>query len=167
MSQIQENIIDIDLFRSVMGRFATGITVVTVSENGEPHGMTVNAFSSVSLNPVLLLICLDKQALTNSILKRTGKFTVNVLTSQQERLAEVFSEQNNEGTRFDDVPYHTSALDTPILEDTLGYLECTVRDEYDSGDHTIFIGEVVDLSLGNDSVGPLLFYNSNYTSFNP
>jgi 3-hydroxy-9,10-secoandrosta-1,3,5(10)-triene-9,17-dione monooxygenase reductase component len=167
VTHMVENPVDSSSFRSVMGRFATGVTIVTVSKNGEPHGMTVNSFTSVSLNPTLILICLDKQTLTASVIRQTGTFAINILTSRQKRLAEIFSEADNEGSRFDDVSYGLSAQGLPVIKDTLGYLECVLRDEYDGGDHYIFIGEVIDLSLERDSNAPLLYYKSDYTTLNP
>jgi 3-hydroxy-9,10-secoandrosta-1,3,5(10)-triene-9,17-dione monooxygenase reductase component len=167
LTNMVQNPVDSSSFRTVMGRFATGVTIVTVSNNGKPHGMTVNAFSSVSLDPTLILICLERQTLTAAVIRQTGTFAINILTSRQKRLAEIFSEANNEASRFDNVSYGLSAQGLPVLKDTLGYLECVLRDEYDGGDHFIFIGEVVGLSLEKDSNAPLLYYKSDYTTLNP
>jgi len=162
--QYEEKIIDSRLFRDVMGRFATGITVVTVQESGIPHGMTVNSFTSVSLNPLLVLICLDKVAKTTEMLHRTGLFTVNILSAEQIDIARRFAESGNEIDRFTGIDYYRSDAGTPVLQNTLANLTCSVKDAIDGGDHTIYIGEVLDLEYNEDNKKPLVFYLGNYTS---
>ncbi len=160
----QEKIIDSSQFREVMGRFATGVTIVTVQESDVLHGMTVNSFTSVSLEPMLTLICLDKGATTTEILRRTVKFTVNILHTDQKHLARRFAESDNERDRFDGIGYTISEEGTPILDDVLGYLTCTVINIVEGGDHYIFIGEVVDLAYAENDRQPLLYYRGNYNS---
>ncbi len=162
--EYQEKIIDSRLFRDVMGRFATGVTIVTVHETGTPHGMTVNSFTSVSLDPMLAMVCLDKGATTTEMLTRTGRFTVNMLSVDQEHLARRFAESGNERDRFNGVEYTVSEEGTPILDDVLGYVTCTVKDIVEGGDHWIFIGEVVDLGYAENDQRPLLYYRGNYNS---
>jgi flavin reductase (DIM6/NTAB) family NADH-FMN oxidoreductase RutF len=162
--QIQEKILDAKTFKSVLGRFATGVTIVTVQENDTPHGMTVNAFSSVSLDPLLVLVCLEKDANTTSILQRTETFSVNILADHQEHLSKRFAMSENEMNRFDGISYTESAIGTPVLDNTLGYLSCTVRDTHDAGDHLIFIGEVVDMGHDDGSEHPLVYFKSRYRS---
>lgn len=162
--QYEEKIIDTRLFRDVMGRFATGITVVTVQESGIPHGMTVNSFTSVSLNPLLVLICLDKGAKTTEMLHRTGLFTANILSAEQLYIARRFSENGNENERFTGIDYHWSDAGTPVLQKTLANLTCSVKDAIDGGDHIIYIAEVLDLEYNEDNKKPLVYYRGNYTS---
>jgi len=159
---LQQKTIDSRTFREVMGRFSTGVTVVTVRDDEKPHGMTVNSFTSVSLDPLLILVCLDKDAETTDMLLRTRRFSVNILTAEQKRLAQRFAESGNEQDRFDGIDYSLSEEGTPILSDVLGHLTCTVDKVVESGDHYIFIGEVVDLGSGDDKMTPLLFYRGNY-----
>jgi 3-hydroxy-9,10-secoandrosta-1,3,5(10)-triene-9,17-dione monooxygenase reductase component len=162
--QVEEKILDSRQFRDIMGRFTTGITVVTVQESGILHGMTVNSFTSVSLKPLLVLVSLDKGAKTTEMLHRTGWFTVNILTVEQLDIARRFSENGNEGHRFLGIDYYLSDVGTPILQNTLAYVTCSVRDVIDGGDHTVFIGEVTDIERDNDNKKPLLYYRGNYTS---
>ncbi len=159
---LQEKTIDSRTFREVMGRFTTGVTVVTVRDEEKPHGMTVNSFTSVSLDPLLILVCLDKGATTTDMLLRTRRFSVNILTAEQKRLAQRFAESGNEQDRFNGIDYSLSEEGTPILSGVLGHLTCTVDKVVESGDHYIFIGEVVDLGSGDDKMTPLLFYRGNY-----
>jgi 3-hydroxy-9,10-secoandrosta-1,3,5(10)-triene-9,17-dione monooxygenase reductase component len=162
--EYKEKIVDTRLFRDVMGRFVTGITLVTVYEDGYPHGMTVNSFTSVSLDPALILVCLDKNATTTDIVQRTGRFAVNILGADQEYLARRFADIENERDRFKDIAYSLSGEETPILNDALGFLSCTVKDAVDGGDHVIFIAEVVDLAHDDDDRRPLVYYRGNYKS---
>jgi flavin reductase (DIM6/NTAB) family NADH-FMN oxidoreductase RutF len=159
-----QKIIDSRTFRDVMGRFTTGVTIVTVMENGVPHGMTVNSFTSVSLDPTLVLICLDKDSTTSNILNRSGRFTVNILTDKQENLARQFAESGNERDRFDGVEYTTSEEETPVLHNTLGNITCIVKNTVEGGDHLIFIGEVVDLEFTEEESKPLLYYRGKFKS---
>ncbi len=153
------------MFRDVMGKFTTGVTVVTVQEAGAPHGMTVNSFTSVSLDPLLVLICLDKESTTTDMLSRTGRFTVNILTAEQENIARRFAGSGNERDRFNNLEYTISDEGTPVLRDVLGYVTCTVKEVVDGGDHLIFLGEVVDLGDSDTDQQPLLYYGGNYKSF--
>lgn len=162
--QYQEKTIDSRKFRDVMGKFATGVTVVTVQEAGNPHGMTVNSFTSVSLDPLLVLISLDKESTTTGILRRTGRFTVNILAADQEHIARRFAESGNEGDRFRTIEYTISEDETPVLKEILGYITCTVKEIVDGGDHSVFIGEVIDIGDSGTSKGPLLFFGGNYKS---
>ncbi len=162
--QTRERIIGTTDFKKVMSRFATGVTVVSVSLRGEPHGMTVSSFCSVSLDPMLILVCLDKDAVTTSIITQTGKFAVNILSLEQESVARIFAGKENENSKFSDIDYFISENGLPILGRTLGYLECTLRYTYDGGDHTIFVGEITDLALVSPDAAPLLYFRSDYKS---
>lgn len=146
-----------------MGRFATGVTVVTTRLGGEVHGMTANAVTSVSLEPPLVLVCVDKTADTHDILARAGVFALNVLSREQERLSEHFSKKETEGAhRLDEFSHRAAATGAPILEGCLAYLDCRVTAQHPGGDHTIFVGEVVEAGSLRDGE-PLLFYQGRYT----
>lgn len=151
-----------DEFRQVMGRFATGVTVVTTRLGEELHGMTANAVTSVSLDPLLILVCVDRAADTHGILDRSGIFAVNILSREQEHLSVHFARKETEGAhRLDDVPHRFGVTGAPIIEGCLAYLDCRVAQRYPGGDHTIFLGEVVDAKNVSDGE-PLIFYRGRY-----
>ena len=134
-----------DDFRKAMGRFATGVTVVTTGADGEVHGMTANAVTSVSLEPMMLLLCVDKDADSHEILSRAGVFAVNILSDNQQEISNRFAIKDDAGTHsLDGVPHTIGMTGAPILEGALAYLDCRTVTEQEAGDHTIFIGEVVD-----------------------
>ncbi len=146
-----------------MGAFATGVTVITVDFDGQVHGMTANAFASVSLNPLLVLGCVDHRAETHAHLHARKRFGVNILAESQQAVSEFYArpdrlgqdEAEAIGARFD----HTSHA-TPVLHGALAYLECRLHNTLLAGDHTIFIAEVeaVVVREGN----PLLYFRSEY-----
>lgn len=151
--------IDKDLFRAVLGRFATGVTIVTVREaNGRPHGMTVSAFASVSLDPTLVLICIDRSATLAPHLPAIDHFAVNVLTAQQEELSRRFA--NDLDDRFDGIGYSIGKSGAPILENVLAWLECRVVEQHAAGDHVIVIGEVERAEAHSGT--PLLYFRGGY-----
>lgn len=150
-------------FRQAMGRFATGVTIVTLDVEGEVHGMTANAFASVSLDPPLLLVCVDHAARTHAHLHARKRFGVNVLCESQRAISEYYARstyirahaEEETGARFD-----RTAHGTPILHGALAYLECRLQSTHEAGDHTIFIAEVEDVVVGEGD--PLLFFRGRY-----
>src|SRR6516164_5520500 len=149
-------------FRRAMGSFATGVTVITVDQNGEVHGMTANAFTSVSLDPLLVLVCVDHRARTHAHLHAKKRFGVNVLSHQQRMISEFYAQSaelhqhpEQAGASFD-----RTAHGTPVLHGALAYLECRLHTAQDAGDHTIFIAEVEDVVLEDGN--PLLFFRGRY-----
>ena len=155
---------DARAFRDVCGRFATGVTVVTMHDGGQPHGFTVNAFASVSLDPSLLLVCIDKAASVYEAMERAGSFTVNILTEDQRELADFFAShgREEEGDTMGGFPYRSGKTGSPILEGTLGWIDCRFWRQSDAGDHTMVLGEVVDMELLRPDGAPLLFYAGGY-----
>lgn len=170
-------------FRQVMGHFATGVTVVTTSNEEMLAGITVNAFCSVSLNPPLVLICIDLTSTTLPILRESKSFAVNILTTEQEQLSTGFATPNKERfENFCNATYHTAVTGAPILDNALAFIDARVVDEYPGGDHAIFIGQVEALgtgshmafastseeelinrdSTGQDEASPLIFYEGRY-----
>jgi flavin reductase (DIM6/NTAB) family NADH-FMN oxidoreductase RutF len=147
------------LYRRTCAQFATGITVVTVVDSGgHPHGMTVNSFSSVSLDPPLVLVSID---LRNAILGHflsSPWFAINILAEHQEDLSRRFSSTSE--NRFDDVAWRPGICGTPLLESVLAHLECSVVRTFEAGDHTILIGEV--RRAGYVGGRPLVYFNSEY-----
>ncbi len=155
-------------FRDLCGRFATGITVVTMHDGDQAHGMTVNAFTSVSLDPLLLLICIDKTASVYEALERAGAFAVNILADDQRELAEFFAHhgREDEGDAMGGFTYRDGKTGSPILDGTLGWADCRFWRQADAGDHTVVMGEVVDMDLSQPDGLPLLFYASGYRYLN-
>ena len=149
-------------FRKALGCFSTGVTVITVDEGGEVHGMTANAFSSVSLDPPLVLVCVGHQARTHAHLQAKKRFGVNVLAADQRAISEYYARASEShkhaeeaGARFD-----RTSHGTPLLHGALAYLECRLHSAQDAGDHTIFIAEVEDVMVREGE--PLLFYRGRY-----
>jgi flavin reductase len=150
-------------FRDAVGGFATGINVITTRGEDHAYGMTANAFTSVSLDPPLILICIGSTATGADILRRNGCFAVNILGSEQEPVSRFFASKDRPKGRdaFRGVPHRKEVTGSPILDGAAGFLDCLLHAEHEAGDHLIFIGEVV--ALGADpEVEPLLFHAGQY-----
>src|SRR5580704_2151872 len=150
-------------FRKAMGSFATGVTVITVDHEGEVHGMTANAFASVSLDPMLVLVCVDHRARTHAHLHAKKRFGVNVLTENQRAISEYYalaSQTHQDAEREAGAQFDRTTHGTPVLHGALAYLECRLRTAEDAGDHTIFIAEVEDVVVRDGD--PLLFFRGKY-----
>jgi flavin reductase (DIM6/NTAB) family NADH-FMN oxidoreductase RutF len=153
--------IDPDSFRSVLGRFASGITVVTTRDSDQRDvGMTVSAFCSVSLRPPLVQACVDHQASLHAALLQNQRYAVSILAADQEELSRRFSAAVST-RRFDGIGYRRGESGMLLLDDALAHLECRIVASHDAGDHTLFIGEVESASAR--SVPPLLYYRGGYT----
>src|SRR5687768_4505000 len=151
--------IDHDAFRAVMGRFASGVTVVTsVDADGFDEGMTVSAFCSLSLDPPMVLFCVDRIASMFESLATAPGFIVNILSESQEALARRFS--GPDPNRFEGIGYTRGSSGPVILEDVLGYLECRRVAAYEGGDHRIYVGEVE--AAQSKEGRPLLYYRGGY-----
>src|SRR5947209_5419330 len=148
-------VISPELFREVFGRFATGVAVVTSTGPSGSGGMTANAVCSLSLDPLLALVCFDNQARTLPIVREAGRFGVNVLTSEQEELAGVFASKLPEAEKLDTVDHHLEE-GIPIIDGVLAWATCQLRELIPGGDHTIAIGEVTSMGLGGGR--PLVWY---------
>ena len=149
-------------FRSIIGHFPTGVTVITTAAGEEMQGMTANAVASLSLDPLLVLVCIDKGTHTHRVLEAGGVFAVNILGEHQEEVSRLFARRAEpeigslRGQRFT-----LGQTGAPILEDCLAYLECRVAYVHEGGDHSIFLGEVADGRVVRD-VAPLVFYRGKY-----
>jgi flavin reductase (DIM6/NTAB) family NADH-FMN oxidoreductase RutF len=150
--------IDEARFRQAMGYFASGVTVVTTEHEGRQYGVTVSSFTSLSLQPKLVLICLDQSNTTQHAIIASGGFVVNILDKTQEHLSRRFS--SREEDKFTGVAWHAGHLGLPALEGVLAVIECRLANTLPGGDHTIFIGEVIDASLSEGT--PLLYYRRGY-----
>jgi len=150
-------------FREALGHFSTGVTVVTVErEPGKIHGMTANSFTSVSLDPMLILVCVDQRAKLLPLLQKKKRFGISVLKAGQEALSEYFAKgkQSAEVEERLAVRYRRTPSGIPVLENTLLHLSCRLVSSHIAGDHTIFVGEVEDAELHEGE--PLLYFRSEY-----
>jgi flavin reductase (DIM6/NTAB) family NADH-FMN oxidoreductase RutF len=150
-------------FRNALGQFATGVTVVTVErEAGSVFGMTANAFSSVSLNPMLILVCVEERAKILPMLHKRKRFGISVLKQGQQAVSEYFAqaEQNSEAEHRLGLRYRWTPEGVPVLEDTVVQLGCSVVATHVAGDHTIIIGRVEDAEIHGGA--PLLFFRGEY-----
>ena len=150
-------------FRQAVGAFATGVTVITTHGEADAYGMTANAFSSVSLDPPLVLVCVISGTTGAHMIERNGVFAVNVLGTHQEPISRYFASRDRPSGReaFGEIPHFTAVTGSPILERASAYLDCRVAARHEAGDHEIFIGEVLALGVDPDAT-PLLFHGGKY-----
>ncbi len=148
-------------FRTVLGHFATGVTIVTAWD-GEAVGMAANAFTSVSIDPPLVLFCASKASTTWPRIEQAGAFTINVLSEHQEDVCRVFATRGAD--RFSRVGWRPASTGAPVLNDALAFIDCHTEAVHDGGDHAIVVGRVVELGILRDS-GPLVFYRGGYGRF--
>jgi flavin reductase (DIM6/NTAB) family NADH-FMN oxidoreductase RutF len=151
--------VDPDLFRSVLGRFASGITIVTSRDaEGRDHGMTVSAFCSVSLEPPLVLVCIGHDATMHPLVGSLEHFGINILRSDQEALSRRFASKDIQ--RFEGMGFTRGESGVALLDGVLGWLECRTETRHDAGDHTLLVGRV-EAALAGDG-RPLLYYRGGY-----
>lgn len=149
-----------DLYRDVAGRFATGVAVVTCDGPDGPAGLTTNAITSLSLDPLLLLVCFDNESRTLPAVRAAGRFAVNVLREGQEELARVFASKRIAREKFESVT-HVVEHGVPVLDGAIAWIACDLRELLPGGDHTIGIGEVTQMDA--DAGGrPLLWFAGGY-----
>ncbi|KIL76011.1 flavin reductase family protein [Bacillus badius] len=144
------------LFRNAMGKFATGVTVITTELDGEAHGMTANAFMSVSLNPKLVVISIGERAKMLEKIKESGKFAVNILAAEQQEVSMLFAGQLKEKREAE----FGRIKDMPVIKEALANIVCNVHSTQVAGDHTLFIGEVQEIVLREGT--PLTFFEGKY-----
>jgi len=145
--------------RRVMGHFATGVTVITTKDaQGIPYGLTANAFMSLSLNPPLALISIDKTAQCYNCFDASKVFTVNFLSDKQEDISRRFATKGVD--KFAGVEWHEGSNGAAILAGVIGYVECRIMESYDGGDHTLIVGDIVNAAASGDR--PLLFFQGKY-----
>lgn len=155
-------------FRDTLARFATGVTVVTTRGQDHSYGMTANAFSSVSLDPPLVLVCISLSAAGHEMIRRNGVFAVNILGVDQEPLSRFFASKDRPRGRdaFLGIPHREALTGAPILDGVAGFIDCQVHAVHEVGDHLIFIGEA--RALGYDpEVTPLVFHAGSYAALPP
>jgi flavin reductase len=151
-------------FRSAVGAFATGVTVITTHGEADLYGMTANAFSSVSLDPPLVLVCVISGTTGAETIEQNGAFAVNILGAHQEPISRFFSSRERPRGRkaFEGFPHFTAVTGSPILERAAAYLDCRLAAAHEAGDHVIFIGEVAAIGVDRE-IQPLLFHHGGYS----
>lgn len=155
--------LDPKLFRSTLGKFATGVTVVTAKSPSVRRGMTANAFSSLSLDPPLVLVCVDNKTTFLSVIREAGRFAINFLAEDQKSTSDWFAGKGRDAEdQFADIPHVSGENGAPILSGALATLECDTHEELPGGDHTIFVGRVTRVITEDAVRPPLLFYASAY-----
>ena len=145
--------------------FATGVTVVSTNVDGVLHGMTANAFASVSLDPLLVLVCVDREAGMHGLLPEAQGFAVTVLSAEQEELSAWFASSDRPGgaDQFADLSWEPAPVSgSPVLCEGVAYVDCRVTERHAGGDHSIFLGEVVDLGVLRPDGEPLLYFGGRY-----
>jgi flavin reductase len=150
-------------FRSALGAFATGVTVITTQGGEHPYGMTANAFSSVSLDPPLVLICVRKESEGNEAIQQNGVFAVNILGIDHEPVSRFFASRHRPRghAAFQEIAHRRGVTGSPILDGVAAHLDCRLVASHEAGDHVIFIGEVVGMEV-DPAVTPLLFHHGQY-----
>jgi len=150
-----------DEFRAALSRFPSGVTVVTTKDGeGRLHGMTVSAFCSVSLEPPLILVCIEKTASSHPAILESGLFVVNILAEAQRDLSEHFASQLED--KFQVVKHQSGIHGLPVLDEIAASLECRLHASYEGGDHTIFVGLIEKITVNN--VRPLAYLHGDYRS---
>ena len=152
-------------FRQVLGHFPTGVTVVTSLWEGRPLGLSVSSFTSVSLAPPLVGICVSRESASWPLISRSGTFCVNVLAEGQEALSRAFS-QTDGPDRFSGVGWSSAPSGAPVLDGVLAWTDCSIEGEHDGGDHRIVVGRVDHLGVAHEG-RPLVFYRGGYGRFEP
>jgi 3-hydroxy-9,10-secoandrosta-1,3,5(10)-triene-9,17-dione monooxygenase reductase component len=153
-----------DTFRTVMGHFVTGVTVVTAFDAQTPQGITVNALSSVSLEPPLVMVALDRRRFITPTVRATGRFAVNVLSETQQAMSDCFAGADVTPGRdeFCGATWHQGETGLPLIDDAIASLECTVVETFSAGDHDLFIGRVDALATEATDADPLLYFRRRY-----
>lgn len=151
-------------FRTVLGHFATGVTILTAMDGDTPVGIAANSFTSVSLDPPLVLFCAAKSSSTWPKIEAYGKFAVNILGEHQEDVCRVFATSGAD--RFSRIGWTPSTNGSPLLHDALAFVDCSIEATHDGGDHVIVVGRAHELGVLADG-GPLLFYRGGYAKLAP
>lgn len=154
--------VDAKLLRRACGHFVTGVTVITSGRGEQAAGTTVNSFTSVSLDPPLVLFCLHSESRLRAVVEDSRAYAVNFLAAQQEPLAWAFAGRATAAVQ--DVAHRPSVTGVPVLNDALAFLSCRLVDTSEVGDHTVFVGEVVDLGVPEQSQQPLVFFRGEMGS---
>ncbi|WP_433113708.1 flavin reductase family protein [Micromonospora sp. CA-246542] len=150
-------------YRKAMGRYPTGVSVISTLHQGLPHGMTVNSFTSVSLDPLMLLFCASPRSRTLSLVLAENRFAVSVLAADQENIARRFSNSPVED-RFAGLPWRKSPGEQPLLDQAVAWFDCVVTDVVPGGDHRIVIATVTGFWEAREECSPLIFHRGRFVS---
>jgi len=154
--------IDQDAFKEALRGWASGVTVVTARSGDRVHGMTVSAFSSVSADPPLVLVCANQASTTHGIIEEGGIFAVNILAAHQQDVSNVFASSKNEDSRLQKVSWTEGKTGAPVLDEVVASLECEVSSAHREGSHTIYVGRVAEVHTTDAQ--PLVYYKGGYRS---
>ncbi len=159
----EDSMPDAQTFRQAWGKFATGVSVVTtVQSDGQIHGMTANSITSVSLDPLLTLVCAGHSTTSYPLIKESGRFAINILAEDQRAIAEYYARPTDKKTGDVPASFSLTAQGAATLDGSLAYMDCRVVNEYVAGDHTVFIGAVEEIAIGGDEIKPLLFFEGKF-----
>jgi 3-hydroxy-9,10-secoandrosta-1,3,5(10)-triene-9,17-dione monooxygenase reductase component len=153
--------IDTALYRLVMGSFLTGVTVITAVDDGTPVGLAASSFTSVSMHPPLVLFCAGSHSSSWPRIQRSGTFGVNILADEQQHVSKQMSSKVPD--KFADVPWRTEVSGSPILDEALAWIDCSIESEHVAGDHIIVVGRV--LALGARDGAPLAYFRGHYGKY--
>jgi 3-hydroxy-9,10-secoandrosta-1,3,5(10)-triene-9,17-dione monooxygenase reductase component len=153
---------DVPSFRTVLGHFATGVAIITAMEGDQPVGMSCNSFSSVSLDPPLVLFCAAKSSTTWARIQPAQRFAANILGEDGEEMCRLFATKGAD--RFQHLAWAESRSGSPLIDGALAFVDCITEAEYDAGDHVVVVGRVVELGYASEGK-PLLFYRGGYGHF--
>lgn len=164
----EEAPLDSASFRRLAGNYATGVAIVTTRDGeGNPVGLTVNSFTSVSLDPILVSVSVDHSANSHDHLVRSGRFAVSILSAEQTELANRFAAADSPERRWRGVDWTLSPGGSPIITDCLAWMECTVTQAVSAGDHTVFFGAVEEGAVSAPDGDPLLYFRGGYAGLRP
>jgi flavin reductase (DIM6/NTAB) family NADH-FMN oxidoreductase RutF len=155
--------VEAERFKQVLAQWVTGVTIVTARDGDRIHGMTVSAFTEVSLEPPLVLMCADVKSNTHPVIAAGEVFAVNILARDQVPLSNRFASKKDEDKRFDGLDYEIGETGAPLIADSVANLDCRLVAAHSHGDHVVYIGEVVDLRLRDRE--PLLYHGGSYGIF--
>ncbi|MBI3362659.1 MAG: flavin reductase family protein [Chloroflexi bacterium] len=154
--------VDSETLRTALRGWASGVTIVTARAGGETHGMTVSSFTSVSLDPPLVLVCIEQSTRTHRLIQASGAFAVSVLNESQGEWSDRFGGRDSDGReRFEGVATFAALTGAPILGDGVAYFDCVIQEKHPAGNHTIFVGQVVAAKLANGRA-PLVYWKQAY-----
>ena len=159
--------IDPKQFRTVLGHFPTGVTVVTGKAGDEPVGLTIGSFTSVSLDPPLVGFLPQTSSSTWAAMADRGAFCVNVLGAGQADVCWKFAKSGTDASRFDGVTWHPGPTGSPVIDGSIAWIDCTVEAVHEMGDHYFVLGRVVDLAAAGEPDAPMLFFRGGLGSFQP
>ena len=158
----EQSVVEQRQFRDVMGAFATGVTVVTLNVDDVPRGMTANAVLSLSLDPPLVVVCVQQTGSMHDLFVSADAFGVNILAADQRPISDLFASHGEPDEPMGGFPYRIGSGGTPLLEGTLGFAECRIKERLPGGDHMIVIGEATSVGFCDADAQPLLFHRGRY-----